>query len=137
MGNGKYHSSGFTLIELMIVMLLLGVTTSLVAPDLYNNLQRSKLNTEKLKIRLLAELSVEHSFFSASELQISFEERTMSIHQLPNESKKNKLLKKISSSYFDFEKTVITVSHGKWLGEKVVKFSQPFSEEIDSLRLID
>jgi general secretion pathway protein G len=44
---------GFTLIELLIVIVILGLLGSLVAPDLFRNLDKSKQGAAKAQMQLL------------------------------------------------------------------------------------
>lgn len=46
-------SKGFTLIELLIVIVILGLLGSLVAPDLFRNLDKSKQGAAKAQMQLL------------------------------------------------------------------------------------
>ena len=51
--NTIHSKKGFTLIELLIVIVILGLLGSLVAPDLFKNLDKGKQGTAKAQMQLL------------------------------------------------------------------------------------
>lgn len=48
----KYHS-GFTLIEILVVMVIIGLLASLIAPKLFNKLGKSKQKAAKAQIEMI------------------------------------------------------------------------------------
>ena len=51
--KSRMINKGFTLIELLIVIVILGLLGSLVAPDLFKNLDKSKQGAAKAQMQLL------------------------------------------------------------------------------------
>ncbi len=49
----KVNRKGFTLIEILIVMIIIGLLASLVAPKLFNKLEESKQKTAKAQIQMI------------------------------------------------------------------------------------
>ena len=132
-----YIARGFTLIELLVVMVILGITTSLLAPDMYSLLKLTQAKTEKTKIEALADLSIERSFFSASEVNLTFEENIVTVSQLTdNVSTPVIILKQVVSEYFVFEKTKIQIIHGEWLGPNTVSLAESPSKKLTDITLI-
>jgi prepilin-type N-terminal cleavage/methylation domain-containing protein len=132
------HHAGFTLIELLVVMVLLGLITSLLAPDMYSLLKRTQAKTELSKLRTLAQLSIERSFFSGSNLEIIFEENTVTINQLPDiNAAEVTILKIITSEFFTFEDTIILISQGQWQGSKTVNLTKSPDDNLKQLVLLD
>lgn len=113
--------TGFTLIELLIVMVILGLSSALLVPDMFSMLQRAQAKSEIAKMRALATLSVEKSFFSGTTIDFQFEESTLTIKQEVEGGSEARQLKVIESDYFVFEKTVISIVNGQWTGEKSVQ----------------
>jgi hypothetical protein len=119
-------------------MVLLGLTISLLAPDMYSLFERVQAKNELTKIKVVAELSVERSFFSGSNLEIIFEEKTVIISQVPDKNlTKPKILKKITSEFFTFEDTKILITQGIWNGSKVVNLTSSPHEKLNQLILLD
>jgi len=132
------HHGGFTLIELLVVMVLLGLTISLLAPDMYSLLKRSQAKTELSRIRTIAELSIERSFFASSNLEINFKENTVIINQLPDFNLTEvTILKTITSEFFTFEETNILISQGQWQGSKTVNLTKSPDDNLKQLVLLD
>lgn len=129
---------GFTLIELLVVMMILGITSSLVAPDMFSIVKRSQAKTELEKIKALAELSIERSFFSASRLGIAFKDNTVVFSQLNDAiTESNKILKTIESDFFTFEETNVVVNKGHWQGRYFVRLTKSPENKLTTLVLID
>ncbi|MCJ8321001.1 MAG: prepilin-type N-terminal cleavage/methylation domain-containing protein [Colwellia sp.] len=127
-------NSGFTLIELLVVMVILGITSSLVAPDMFSIMKRSQAKTELEKIKAITELSIERSFFSVSQLGITFIDNTVVFSQLkPSATVENKVLKTIESEFFTFEETHITINKGRWQGSHVVKLTKSPADKLKEL----
>lgn len=49
----KKMAQGFTLIEVLIVMIIIGLLASLVAPRLFTKVDKARINTAKAQIQLL------------------------------------------------------------------------------------
>lgn len=60
-----FKSGGFTLIELMIVMVILGVSMSLIGPNILNTVEKQPVNLEKkitqMKVEYIAVLALSKS----------------------------------------------------------------------------
>jgi len=133
---------GFTLIELLVVMVILGITSSLVAPNMYNIVKRTQAKTELEKIKAIASLSIEKSFFSASKITITFKEDTVEFSQQFNNSAlstvvKSIILRTIKSEYFTFEETHIVVLNGNWQGVTSVKLTKSPDNQLNKFTLVD
>ena len=138
MDKTNNHQKGFTLIELLVVIVILGFSISLIAPDMYSLFNRVQAKNELSKIKVVAELSVEKSFFSGSNLEINFEENTVIIrHESDKSLIQPEILKKITSDFFTFEKTKIVISQGQWQGSKVVNLTSSPYKQLNQLTLLD
>ena len=158
--------TGFTLIELLIVLVILGLSASLIVPDMYGMLKRSQAKTEIAKIKALATLSVERSFFGRATLELKFAGSRLEIKQLATddgdtnyaedvddvddvddvedvedaEDIENNLardLKELNSSYFVFAETTIKIVNGEWEGDKIVTLTASPDPQLTQLRLRD
>jgi general secretion pathway protein G len=47
------NNEGFTLLEMLVVIVMIGLLTSLVAPKLFNKLEKSKIKTAQAQISLI------------------------------------------------------------------------------------
>ncbi|MBU2869355.1 prepilin-type N-terminal cleavage/methylation domain-containing protein [Colwellia sp. E2M01] len=129
---------GFTLIELLVVMVILGITSSLVAPDMFAIVKRSQAKTELEKIKAIAALSIERSFFSSSKIAIKFSENKVTFSQNDNAVvPSNKTLKTIESSFFTFADTDIVIINGQWQGNEAVKITKSPENKLQEFVLID
>jgi len=132
---------GFTLIELLVVMVILGITSSLVAPNMYSIVKRTQAKTELEKIKAIASLSIEKSFFSASKITITFKANTVEFSQQFNNSvlttTKSKILRTIKSEYFTFEETRIVVLNGNWQGVTSIKLTKSPDNQLNEFALVD
>ncbi len=54
MKDRRHHDAGFTLIELMIVLFILGLLAALVAPRLMGRVGKAKIKTAQTQIQMLA-----------------------------------------------------------------------------------
>ena len=52
--NITYWQQGFTLIEMLIVIIILGLLASLVAPKLFTKVDKARIKTAKAQIELLS-----------------------------------------------------------------------------------
>lgn len=127
---------GFTLIELLVVLVILGITSSLVAPDMYTIVKRTQAKTEIEKIKALAQLSVEQSFFSASQIDIVFKENIVKFIQTSHSSEDNKALKIVESNHFVFEEAQMAIHNGHWQGLKTVKILKSPDSNLKEFPLI-
>jgi prepilin-type N-terminal cleavage/methylation domain-containing protein len=130
-------NSGFTLIELLVVMVILGITSSLVAPDLFSIVKRSQAKTELEKIKAISELSIERSFFAASQIGILFKDNTVIFSQLNQPvGIGNKVLKTITSEFFTFEETQVVINKGNWEGSALVKLTKSPDNKLKTFFLL-
>lgn len=136
--NIKSKVGGFTLVELLVVMVILGLTSSLVAPDMFSMVKRSQAKTELEKIKAIAELSIERSFFASSKIEITFNDNTVVFSQLNNPIKKeNKILRVIESEFFSFETSGVVINKGEWLGNHVIKLTKSPEGKLQEFSLIE
>jgi type II secretion system protein H len=127
---------GFTLVELLVVMVILGLTSSLVAPDMFAIVKRSQANTELAKIKAITELSIERSFFAGNQVSITFKDNTVVFSQLDGSTvAKHKVLKTVTSEFFTFEDTVIRINKGKWQGKRLVALTKSPENKLTDFRL--
>ncbi len=132
------QNTGFTLIELLVVMVILGITSSLVAPDMFAIVKRSQAKTELAKIKAIAELSIERSFFSSSQMTISFKDNVVVFSVLNSAAEpENKVLKTIESEFFIFAETDIVITKGNWQGSHVVKITKSPANKLTEFVLFD
>lgn len=103
-------------------MVILGITSSLIAPDMFSMVKRSQAKTELAKIKAIADLSIERSFFSASKFKITFKGNTILFSQVKDSKMlDDKILKTIESEFFTFEDRYIVINKGRWQGSHLVK----------------
>lgn len=130
---------GFTLIELLVVLVILGITTSLVAPDMFAIVKRSQAKTELEKIKAIAELSVERSYFSASNITIEFKDNGVVFYQVTDgEIKPEKqILKAIESDVFIFESAKVAIVKGSLQGNPLIKITKSPDNNLNEFFLFD
>ncbi|WP_435547435.1 type II secretion system protein GspG [Desulfobacterium sp. N47] len=73
----KYSQQGFTLIEILIVVIIIGLIASLVAPNLMSRFERSKEEIAKAQVEMLSS-SVMSFKLDMNRYPTSFEELTKS-----------------------------------------------------------
>lgn len=80
--GAKYYNSGFTLVELMIVMAIVGLLVSLVGPLTIDALSRAHARSELLTIKSWFKFQSQKAFVSGTQMDFIFKQS--SIHQLVN-----------------------------------------------------
>ncbi|XPF96142.1 type II secretion system protein [Colwellia sp. RE-S-Sl-9] len=132
------RNPGFTLIELLVVMVILGLTSSLVAPDMFSIVKRAQAKTELEKIKAIAELSVERSFFSASTIDIIFKDNTVVFSQVnPLATEEINILREIESEFFIFEETHLVINNGRWIGSYNIKLVKSPENKLTTFALFE
>lgn len=51
--HGKQHQSGFTLIEMLVVLVIVGLLAGLVGPKLFTKVDTSKVQTAQAQVKML------------------------------------------------------------------------------------
>jgi len=69
--------AGFTLLELIVVMVLVGVVMSTVTPRLYHSLDHYRADAEERALAELAERASYRAFFQHRELTLHFAENSV------------------------------------------------------------
>jgi len=71
--------SGFTLIELMVVLVIVGALVSLVGPSIFKRLDKTKTMAEEKKLRSILEAAKITAFSRKTPILIGFENNTLTI----------------------------------------------------------
>ena len=73
------HDPGFTIIELLVVLIITGLLASLVAPKLFATYERIEATAEEKKLRELIEFAKSRSFLRQIPFIIRFDDHTLEI----------------------------------------------------------
>lgn len=79
------NSKGFTLLELLIVIVLMSFSVSLVGPSLFNQIEKSKINAEINQMEAQLHLIQQRTFLSRHPLVLSFSGKEMHLFELGDE----------------------------------------------------
>lgn len=101
----KKKTSGFTLIELLIVLTIIALASSVVLPDMWNQLDRSKMNSEIKQVEKLLAYTQNKAYFSNQSFEIQLDKQHITI-----KDHDNKVMKQLSLSYLNFEPRSINIS---------------------------
>ena len=101
----KKKTSGFTLIELLIVLTIIALASSVVLPDMWNQLDRSKMNSEIKQVEKLLAYTQNKAYFSNQSFEIQLDKQQITI-----KDHDNKVMKQLSLSYLNFEPRSINIS---------------------------
>lgn len=72
--NRKHHQ-GFTLIEIMVVVTIIGIMTGLIAVTMVTTDPQKQLNREALRFKSLIQMAQEEALFSQQEIGVIVDER--------------------------------------------------------------
>lgn len=70
------HHRGFTLIELMVVVTIIGIMTGLIAVSMINSDPQKELDREARRFKTLVEMALEEAMFSQQEIGIILDENS-------------------------------------------------------------
>lgn len=101
----KKKASGFTLIELLIVLTIIALASSVVLPDMWNQLDRSKMNSEVKQVEKLLAYTQNKAYFSNQSFEIQLDKQQITI-----KDHDDKVMKQLSLSYLNFEARSINIS---------------------------
>jgi prepilin-type N-terminal cleavage/methylation domain-containing protein len=90
----RSEDSGFTLIELMVVMVIISVLVSMVGPAMFKRIDKIRVSAEEKKLESILESAKTISFCRRSHVLIEFENNVLTI--------KNSAKETISSTEFEF-----------------------------------
>lgn len=101
----KKKAQGFTLIELLIVLTIIALASSIVLPDMWAQLDRSKINSEIKQVKNLLIYTQNKAYFSNQAFAIELEGQQITI-----KDRDDKVMKQLSLSYLHFEPRSINIS---------------------------
>lgn len=73
------NNSGFTLIEIIVVLVLVSLIASMVGPQLINRIEKIKVSAEKKKFESIFDTAKDTSFCRGSEIFIKLKNNTLTV----------------------------------------------------------
>ena len=113
------------MIELLVVLVILGLSTSLLAPDMYGLYKRMQAKNELNNIKALVQLNKERSFFSHSNYEIRFSENEISAGPLADTTPEDTLKEQsFRTTFYRFDDKTLVINRGEWQATPNVKLLQ-------------
>ncbi|MBQ4849242.1 Tfp pilus assembly protein FimT/FimU [Pseudoalteromonas sp. MMG012] len=100
------HNNGFTLIELMVVMIITALLMGIVGPLAFNSLERVEAKAELLSLNQVISKSGQHAFTHNQSILIKFAGRELKIVTQP----KGELLRAIDLEFLFFQPQEIYIT---------------------------
>ncbi|MCK5097677.1 MAG: prepilin-type N-terminal cleavage/methylation domain-containing protein [Desulfobacteraceae bacterium] len=73
------NNSGFTLIEIIVVLVLVSLIASMVGPQLFNRIEKMKVSVEKKKFESIFDTAKDTSFCRGTEIFIKLKNNTLTV----------------------------------------------------------
>lgn len=70
-------NKGFTLVELLIVLVLIGLSSAIVLPSMWQQFDQIKFRSEVAKVKSLVSYSRHYSYFQGQPLTVQFKENQL------------------------------------------------------------
>ena len=121
----KRGDSGFTLIELMVVLIIISILASLVTPEIFKRIEKAEISSEKKKLE---------SIFESAAI-VAFARRTPVIIKLENNilTVMNNAMKVTSFTefkFFVFKNLLVRFNANGFSKEKQIQYVCKNSEQI-------
>ncbi|RXE84537.1 MULTISPECIES: prepilin-type N-terminal cleavage/methylation domain-containing protein [Pseudoalteromonas] len=137
---------GFTLVELLIVLVLVGLTSSVVLPNMWGQLEQVKRYSEKQQLKSLLEYAKQYSIYRGRDLEVRIEGFNIEVWeagrvQIPqpeveyesSEKANISALKSITFSQLSFERETVQLSSSNYLVAKKLSFTYKDTEKSETI----
>ncbi|NHH89254.1 prepilin-type N-terminal cleavage/methylation domain-containing protein [Pseudoalteromonas sp. MB47] len=135
-------SAGFTLVELLIVMVLIGLASSFVLPNMWQQLEQTKRYGERKQLIEAVKFAKQYSVYKGVELKINLSNNSLEITDLsinksqnvkqaaelvqnepnnPKNTAENTVLKKVTFETMTFENSSFIVSAKTYFKKLAIK----------------
>ncbi|OHU90706.1 MULTISPECIES: pilus assembly FimT family protein [Pseudoalteromonas] len=81
--------SGFTLVELLIVIVLIGLTSSVVLPNMWKQFEQVKRYSEKQQLTSLLHYAKQYAVYSGKRLEIKVAENSIEVREVKISAQQN------------------------------------------------
>ncbi|CAM4122379.1 prepilin-type N-terminal cleavage/methylation domain-containing protein [Pseudoalteromonas byunsanensis] len=84
-----FKQSGFTLVELLIVIVLMGLTSSVVLPNMWKQFEQVKRYSEKQQLTSLLHYAKQYAVYSGKKLEIKVADNSVEVREVKQAGKQN------------------------------------------------
>ena len=124
----KKRETGFTLIELMVVLIIISLLASLVAPAIFKRIEKAEISAEEKKLASIFESAKIISFARRTPVVIKLENNILTIMNTAREPKSS-----TGFQFFLFEKDLVRYNANGFCDQKDIKYICDNRERILSL----
>ncbi len=85
----RFKQSGFTLVELLIVIVLMGLTSSVVLPNMWKQFEQVKRYSEKQQLTSLLRYAKQYAVYSGKKLEIKVADNSVEVREAKEPAKQD------------------------------------------------
>lgn len=112
-------SCGFTLIELMVVLLIVSVFAALTGPDIFRRIEETRAVSEEKKLAFVMEYARNLAFCRQSPFLVRLEDKHLIL-----ESSDGRTLQRIGFEFLAFQKRVIRLNAHGFADTREIEYSR-------------
>jgi len=113
----RRDNSGFTLIELIVVMLIVSILASMVGPEIFKRIEKIKISADEKKLELILDTAKLLSFTRKSPLFIKLEDNVLTIMDDDREP-----MSSTGFQFFFFKKDLVHYNANGFCDQKDIKY---------------